>query len=125
MIEQRAEIIGNQVEEIAQAEDRMRVKLEERQAFSRLCDETQEDILTLTDFKISNPQDATSAWHHLMEILSETPSPAIRFVEYSKGRHALVGDIAEAANTIDEPVIASILSESAAVIKAIKASSSQ
>lgn len=121
-IEQRAETAGKKVEEIAQAEGRMVLKLKEQQAFSRLCDQTEEDILTLTDFKISNPEGAVLAWQNLMGILAETPSPVIRFVEYSEGSFALVGNVAEAANTIDEPIIAAILNESAMVIEAIKAS---
>lgn len=72
-VEQRAESVGCQVEEIAQAEERMKARLQEQQAFSRLCDETEEDVLTLTDFKISNPQAADHAWWQLIERLTESP----------------------------------------------------
>lgn len=122
-IDNRAETIRQRAEETAQAEGRMKLKLEERQAFSRLCDETEEDILTLNDFKISNPQAGAGAWQNLMELLAENPSSTIRFVEYTKGKHALVGDIAAAAKIVDEPTIASILTESAAIIAAIKMAS--
>lgn len=114
----KADRAEQRVVEIAESEEHSKKKLEERQAFSKLCDETDEDILTQIDFKITHPTRGPDAWEKLEEQLRDEPSASIRFIEYYPDTFALVGNVSAAAAQAQDPDIAPILQVLAEVLKA-------
>lgn len=100
------------VEDIAQSKGRLRQKLEKQHAFTRLCRETDEDILTATDFKLLDPTHGPEAWEHLRTLTVQMPELPLRFVEYYKSSYALLGNVAAASELVVDPAIKRILRES-------------
>jgi hypothetical protein len=114
------------MEEIANADkyhdQRRKEILLEEQAFLKLCHESDEDILTPTDFKIANPRQGLQAWERLLQISQEYTDLPVRFMEYRPDNFVLIGNVAQAAKVIQDPEIAGILHESAIALEAGKQS---
>jgi len=117
-IEFAGEREAQRVEEISNADKRSRQKLIEEQAFLRLCRESDEDIVDITDFKLSDPTHGNDAWNRLFVLLEDASDLPVRFVEYSQDKFALVGDVATTACMVSDSTIVTILKECAWALEA-------
>lgn len=119
-IEFTGEFEAARIERIANTLGSIQRKEMEDAAFSKLCRETEVDVLTATDFKITDDFEGIDAWGRLYELVHEEESELpLKFVQYGQSKYALVGDVATAAKQIhDDSILENIMVKLAEVLEA-------